>query len=158
LSALALLEDPRRPALCFADAINRRDSEAAGALFAPDGVWSLPGLPDAVGPAAIAERVRALLAEYSAVIQIVNEGWMQMDGDIAVVRWYVSEVIGDETSASTSIGVYHDLVRREADGWRFSRRRYQAMYVRAADGTAKVRAFPSSTVEEFTVDAVKAGK
>lgn len=109
----------------FSDAVNRRDPAAAGALFAEDGTWHVPGMDVQHGPDAVAAQLQGLLDGMTSLVQLVHSGTVDVDGDRASARWYLSEhgVTTDGTPV-TFVGCYDDVAERGAGAWRFAERRF----------------------------------
>jgi SnoaL-like domain len=73
------------------------------------------------------ERLRGLWAFF---VQTAHPGTIQLDGDTAAGRAYVSEFGRFRDGGSTlNYSVYHDRYRRTPDGWRFAERTYEVRYV-----------------------------
>ena len=112
----------------FADIVNRRAYDELPEVWANEGVWQIPGYDDCIGPAAMADRLRGLLDNHEALVQLVHSGRIWLDDNRAAGRWYISEVArGVDGQSRMFAGVYHDETVRKADGWRFIRRRYESL-------------------------------
>jgi ketosteroid isomerase-like protein len=63
------------------------------------------------------------------LVQNTHPGIIQLDGDTATGRAYMSEVIRllDGTS-ELNYAIYHDRYQRTADGWKFTERVYEVRY------------------------------
>lgn len=113
----------------YADAVCRRDAEAWAATWAEDGVWQLPGAPRVQGRDAIVALWRNAMAGLPFVAQLVHQGVLDIDGDRATGRWYLTETLKTaDGSGRHDIGVYEDRYVRTADGWRFSERHYTILH------------------------------
>ena len=68
---------------------------------------------------------------------------MELDGDRATARWYLSEV-GHTTGGDKifTVGVYHDELERIDGAWKFTLRRFDALYQGPPDLSGNVTAFP----------------
>jgi SnoaL-like domain len=120
-------------AAAFTDAANRRDGVAAARLFTEAGVWSLPGLEDVEGQDRIAETMGRVLGRFDFLVQLLHQGTIEIDGERARARWYLSELAGDhEGRCWATTAVYDDvlsLTRRgsracsEMPRWSFATRR-----------------------------------
>ena len=115
----------------FTDAVMMNDHNRLGSLFTPDGVLRIPlGGIEAVGP----EQIRALgerrqaLAEY--FVQTTHPGTIELDGDTATGRAYLSELARlRDGSSYLNYFVYHDRFQRTPDGWKFAERAAEFRYL-----------------------------
>jgi ketosteroid isomerase-like protein len=132
----------------FTDAVMMNDHGRLASLFTPGGAVRIPlGSIEAVGR----EEIRALgerrqaLADY--VVQTTHPGTVQLDGDTAAGRAYLSELIRlRDGSSHLNYFVYHDRYQRTPEGWKFTERVAEFRYLdttpltgsapRTADGTA----------------------
>lgn len=132
-SLLARLEaesDIRRLVGLYCDAVNRRDADAAGVLFAPDAEIRIADFPGIAGTEAIREGMRQTFAQHAFLRQQCDVGLINADGDQARARLSVFEASqrAGEDGVSLIFGFYEDLYVRLAEGWRFSRRRYTMQF------------------------------
>jgi ketosteroid isomerase-like protein len=121
--------------LRFGDAVNRVDIAQFEATWAPEATWIIDPPTDyrSSGPreeiaSAFGE---ALRATYESFVQIVHGAVVEVDGDRATARGWVTErgiLIGGEKGYFNH-GVYDDQLIRTGEGWRFSQRHYQYLYV-----------------------------
>ncbi|GLW13223.1 hypothetical protein Misp01_83510 [Microtetraspora sp. NBRC 13810] len=115
----------------FTDAGMMRDYDRLASLFTQDGVWRIPdvnvGFVSREEIRAGVERLREL---WDFFVQNVHPGTIQLQGDTAVGRAYVSE-FGRMRDGSSHLNyaVYHDRYRRTSDGWKFAERVYEIRYV-----------------------------
>jgi hypothetical protein len=124
----------RQLAVRFADALTRGDFTDMPRLWSPDGAWRImpPGDVDVRGDG---ERMRRLFAErrtrWQWFIQIVHDGIVEVDGDRAHARWYLTELgrPADGGADYANHGLYVDELVRGADGWRFRARTYHYLYL-----------------------------
>jgi ketosteroid isomerase-like protein len=115
----------------FTDAVMMNDHERLASLFTLDGAVRIPlANIEAVGR----EQIRALserrqtLADY--FIQTAHPGTIEVDGDAATGRAYLSEVArGRDIGSQLSYFVYHDGYQRTPDGWKFTERIAEFRYV-----------------------------
>ncbi len=113
----------------YADAVCRRDEAAWADTWADDGLWCLPGAPAARGKEAIVALWVGAMAGFPFVAQIVNYGTLQIDGDRASGRWYLTEDIKfADGGGMHNISTYQDKYVKTADGWKFSERHYAILY------------------------------
>jgi len=114
----------------FTDAAMMCDYDRVASLFTPDGALRMPDVPvELVGRDQIRawrER-REAMVEY--FVQTAHPGTIQLDGDAATGRAYMSEVIRllDGTS-ELNYAIYHDRYQRTGDGWKFTERVYEVRY------------------------------
>jgi ketosteroid isomerase-like protein len=114
----------------FTDAAMMRDSDRAASLFTPDGALRMPNVPvELVGREEIrgwGERVPAIVDYF---VQTTHPGMIQLDGDTATGRAYMSELIGLRDGRSElNYAIYHDRYQRTGDGWKFTERVYEVRY------------------------------
>ncbi len=127
----------------FTDAVNRRSPAELGPLFAEDGVWVVPGFGETTGRDAIVGLLADLLGRFSFLVQMVHSGVVEVDGDRARARWYLSEfAISDDARGWRFVGVYQDSHVREDDTWLFERRKFDFLYRGPADASGKRYPFP----------------
>ena len=115
----------------FTDAVMMNDHDRLASLFMPDGAVRIPlGNIEAVGR----EQIRALgerrqaLADY--FLQTTHPGTIQLDGDTAAGRAYLSELArGRDGSSHLNYFVYHDRYQRTGDGWKFIERVAEFRYL-----------------------------
>jgi ketosteroid isomerase-like protein len=113
------------------DAGMMNDYDRAASLFTEDAVLRMPHANvKLVG----LEQLRAFGARRDALVeyfvQTTHPGTIQIDGDTASGRAYLSEVIRlRDGSSHLNYGIYHDRYRRTADGWKFTERVYEIRYV-----------------------------
>ncbi len=149
LFAIRLLHD------CYADAVNRRDADAWGALWAEDARGDLMGR-QVSGRAAILATRRATMAGLRVVGFFCQPGMIRVGGDEAEGRVWTHEVrggarpwrrtslaahvLGGTKGKRRPLGCYEDREVRGADGRsRFRARRFTLRRDegRATGGTAK---------------------
>ena len=115
----------------FADAVMMNDHDRLASLFTPDGAVRIPlGNIEAVGR----EQIRALGERRQAVadyfVQTTHPGTIQLDGDTATGRAYLSEVAHLRNGGShLNYFAYHDRYQRTPDGWKFTERAAEFRYV-----------------------------
>lgn len=115
----------------FTDAVMMHDYDRLVSLFTEDGVVRIPDInAEAVirdGKIAGVERLQGL---WDYFVQTTHPGTIQLEGDTAVGRAYLSE-LGHMRDGSSHLnyGVYHDRYQRTPDGWKFAERVYEFIYV-----------------------------
>ena len=113
------------------DAVMMRDYDRGAALFTEDGVVRIPYINvELVGREELragAERMQGL---WDYFVQTTHPGTIQLLGDTAVGRAYISE-FGHlrDGSSQLNYAVYHDRYRRTPDGWKFAERVYEVRYL-----------------------------
>lgn len=113
----------------YADAVNRRDEALWSSTWAEDGVWSLPGR-SVEGREAVVAMWVAAMGSFEFVAQLVYQGTLQIEGDQANGRWYLTEhlqPVGADEGRFT-IGTYADEYIRQDGDWRFASRQYEVLY------------------------------
>jgi ketosteroid isomerase-like protein len=116
----------------FTDAAMMREYDRFASLFTQDGAWRMPHVGvELIGPEEIRagiERAQEHLWEY--FVQNTHAGTIQLDGDTATGRAYVSEFgrMRDDRS-QLHYALYHDTYRRTPGGWRFAERIYEIRYL-----------------------------
>lgn len=86
------------------------------------------------------ERLQGLLDYF---VQTTHPGTIQLDGDTAAGRAYISELVRVRDGRSElNYAVYHDRYQRTPDGWRFTERVYEVRYLDTTPlaGSAPARA------------------
>jgi uncharacterized protein (TIGR02246 family) len=115
----------------FTDAVMTNDHDRLASLFTPDGAVRIPeGDIEAAGR----EEIRSLgerrqaLADY--FVQTTHPGTIQLDGDTATGRTYLSELAHVRDGGShLNYFVYHDRYQRTRDGWKFIERVAEFRYI-----------------------------
>ena len=126
----------------YSDAVARRDEADWAATWAADGEWRVLGR-SVQGREEVTALWSKLMGGLSFVLQLPNAGLIELDGDRAKGRWYITEhgKLEDGTALLT-LGVYHDEYTRGADGWRFRRRRFDVLHMGPPDLTGQIVPFP----------------
>jgi ketosteroid isomerase-like protein len=114
-----------------ADAVMMRDYDRAASLFTPDAVVRMPNVPvELIGREQIhawGERVPTFVDYF---VQTTHPGTIELDGDTASGRTYLSELIRlRDGSSQLNYAIYHDRYQRTADGWKFAERVYEVRYL-----------------------------
>ena len=113
------------------DAAMMRDYDRVASLFTNDGVVRIPHIgAEAVSREEIragSERLQALLDYF---VQTTHPGTIQLDGDTASGRVYISELMRfSDGRSELNYAIYHDRYRRTSDGWKFTERVYEVRYL-----------------------------
>jgi hypothetical protein len=88
---------------CYADAVNRRDAAAWGALWAEDARWELMGM------------------QVDGRAQI---GAIVVTGDRAEGRVWTHELLDGPEGERRPLGRYDDVYVKRGDSWLFAERRF----------------------------------
>ena len=115
----------------FTDAVMMRDYDRLASLFTQDGVVRIPHInAEATSREEIRAGVERLQGLWDYFVQTTHPGTIQLEGDTAVGRAYISE-LGRMRDGSSHLNysVYHDRYRRTPDGWRFAERVYEVVYL-----------------------------
>ncbi|MEU4393084.1 nuclear transport factor 2 family protein [Kribbella sp. NPDC023855] len=115
----------------FADSAMMRDWDRFAGLFTQDGTWRMPHAGMVfTGRDEIRPAIERLQGNWQFFIQTVHLGTIQLDGDTATGRSYVEEFGNfNDGSSHRNYARYHDLYQRTPDGWRFTERKYEVLYV-----------------------------
>ncbi len=117
----------------YTDAINRGAIDDIAPTYDGDAVFTMMDRPSVVGREAILDVLRATVARYHLVLQLVHSGVVQLDGgdrDRARARWQITELqIPVDQPPRFVAGRYEDEYVRRADGWKFARRTFTARYL-----------------------------
>ncbi len=118
----------------YTDAINRSDVDDIAPVYDDEAVFTMMDRPSVVGRTAILDTLRATVARYELVMQLVHSGVVQVDGDRARARWQITELqIMKDGQRRLVAGRYEDEHVRRSDGWKFSRRTFTARYLGDVD-------------------------
>lgn len=115
----------------FTDAAMMNDHERLVSLFVPDGAVRIPaGNVEAIGH----DGIRALGQQREVImevfVQTTHPGVIQLDGDTASGRAYMSELIRlRDGSSHLNYAIYHDTYARTPDGWKFTERVFEIRYL-----------------------------
>jgi ketosteroid isomerase-like protein len=115
------------------DAVMLRDYDRVASLFTHDAAVRMPHIcVEVVGRDEIRAAVERLQGLWDYFVQTTHPGAIQLDGDTASGRAYVSELgrMHDGTS-HLNYALYHDRYERTADGWKFAERVYEIRYLDA---------------------------
>jgi ketosteroid isomerase-like protein len=108
----------------FTDTVMMRDPDRLASLFTEDGVWRIPQSSNS--PAGS----KRLQGQWDYFVQNTHPGTIQLLGDTAVGRAYISELIHlRDGSSHLNYAVYHDRYQRIEDGWKFAERVYEVRYL-----------------------------
>ena len=103
----------------YIDAVNRYSADDWTATWAVDASWDLLG---------------HVVEGREAILMMLNSGTLQVDGQRATGRWYLTEHLKPKDGdANMVLGVYDDEYSSESGSWLFTRRRYRILYQGAPD-------------------------
>jgi hypothetical protein len=113
----------RRLGAAYSDACNRLCAEDVAALFAPDGTMGMAGGKTARGEK-ILKNFQIVLGAQSFLLQTLHSGLIDLDGDVARGRWWVSEILRPREGGGYlhNHGFYEDSYVRLPSGWRIQNR------------------------------------
>lgn len=115
-------------AASYIDAVNRTDGETWKATWSETGTWCLMGT-EISGREALFGFWQTAMSGFKFVIMVLNSGTIDITGDTASGRWYVTEhLMGQDGNGIHIEGVYDDRYVREDGRWVFSKREYQVIY------------------------------
>jgi uncharacterized protein (TIGR02246 family) len=122
----------------YADAVNRRDAQAWGDTWADDGTWHVLG-QTVTGREPLVKFWGGAMGFFAWVLQLVHSGEVQITGDTARTRFYLSEVGETQTGDRLyTVGVYEDELVKTDGAWRFQVRRFEHLYQSAPDLSGRV--------------------
>jgi uncharacterized protein (TIGR02246 family) len=115
----------------FTDALMMGDYDRFAALFTPDGAWHIPYVNvEHVGRERIRAGIERMQELWEYFVQTTHPGSIQLDGDTASGRAYITEFGRFRDGRSErNYSLYHDRYRRTPDGWRFTERVYEVRYL-----------------------------
>lgn len=115
----------------YTDALMSHDYDRFASLFTADGAWRIPYIKEEFfGRDSIRTGVENLQGLWQYFVQTTHPGAIELDGDTASGRSYVSE-LGQMRSGKSQLNyaLYHDRYQRTAEGWKFSERLYEVRYL-----------------------------
>jgi uncharacterized protein (TIGR02246 family) len=115
----------------YTDAIMMRDYDRFASLFTEDGAWRMPHIDqEFVGRKEIHAAIERLQGLWEYFVQTAHPGTIQLEGDTAMGRAYVTEFGRTRDGRSQlNYSVWHDRYQRASDGWKFTERVYEVMYL-----------------------------
>lgn len=115
----------------YTDAVMMRDYGRVASLFTPGGALRMPNVPvDLVGREDIRAWGDRVPAVVDYLVQTTHPGIIELDGDTASGRAYLSELIHlHDGSSHLNYAIYHDRYQRTGDGWKFTERVYEIRYL-----------------------------
>ena len=113
----------------YADGVNRYDPKTWGSTWAEDAQWSLREGQALQGREAIVAFWCSVMDTLAFAIMIPSSCQIEVNGDTAVGRWYMNEVVKEaEGRGAEIVGVYNDVYVKRDGRWYFMNRRYHMLY------------------------------
>ena len=115
----------------FTDALMMHDYDRFASLFTEDGAWRIPYINvEIVSRDEIRAAIERMQGLWEYFVQIAHPGTIRLQGDTAIGRTYISELMrGRDGSSHLNYAVYHDRYQRTAGGWKFTERVYEVRYL-----------------------------
>jgi ketosteroid isomerase-like protein len=112
----------------YNDAVMRFDAEAWGANWSEDAHWSVPGLADATGRAAIVAQWQQAMAAFDCVGFFASAGPLVVEHQHARGTWYQQEFLYfKDGTKRVVIGRYDDEYVKQSGRWYFRKRSYSVL-------------------------------
>lgn len=117
----------------YADAVNRVDEELWASIWAEDSHWDLSHYPElgiVEGKEAIVALWRDAMPHYPKLSFLVSVGMIQVDGDQAQARTYISEVYEDPETLKDkrARACYHDKLVKRGGAWLLQSRSFTIIH------------------------------
>ena len=115
----------------YTDAVMVRDYDRLASLFTEDGVVRMPHInEEAVSREEIRAGIERLQDLLDYFVQTTHPGTIEVDGDAAAGRAYISELVRLRDGRSQlNYAIYHDRYQRTREGWKFAERVYEVRYL-----------------------------
>jgi ketosteroid isomerase-like protein len=134
----------------FTDAVMMRDYDRLASLFTEDGIVRMPHVnAEATSRGEILAGIERMQGLWDYFVQNTHPGTIRIDGDTAVGRAYVSELMHGRPGSHLNYSVYHDRYLRTPEGWKFTERVYEVRYV---DTTPLTGSAPAAVPEHKSRD------
>jgi ketosteroid isomerase-like protein len=127
--------------VAFCDAVTRGDWDRYESLWAPDGVWEedAPFAGRFEGASAIRSAAESSTARVQLYAQTAHGTLVDELGEAtASARTTIRGLSVLDGRTIENLGIYHDVLVRLDDGWRFQRRFLQNLFVAEGDLTGTV--------------------
>ena len=109
-------------------AVIENDAEAWGVNWSEDGLWNLGEGQEIVGREAIVKHWQEAMEVFSFVGMFAQPKFIYIDRDAAYAHWHTNELAKKSNGEMMRfIGLYKDVYRREANGWKILERRYEIL-------------------------------
>jgi ketosteroid isomerase-like protein len=130
----------------FTDAVMMRDFDRVASLFTPDGSVRMPHIDaEATSREEIRAGIERMQGLWDLFVQNTHPGTIELHGDTAHGRAYISELMHGPGGSHLNYAVYHDSYRRTSDGWKFIERVYEIRYVDTTPLTGSTPHSPART-------------
>jgi ketosteroid isomerase-like protein len=114
----------------FTDAVMMRDYDRLASLFTRDGAVRMPHIgAEATSREEIRAGIERMQGLWDYFVQNAHPGTIELDGDTARGRAYISELMHGRGGSHLNYAVYHDSYQRTREGWKFTERVYEVKYV-----------------------------
>jgi ketosteroid isomerase-like protein len=114
----------------FTDAVMMRDYDRLASLFTEDGAVRMPHInAEASNRDEIRAGIERMQGLWDFFVQTTHPGTIELDGDAAQGRAYISELMHGPDGSHLNSAVYHDRYRRTQEGWKFTERVYEVRYL-----------------------------
>jgi len=118
----------------YSDAVTRKDRKQWTATWAADATWDLGKGRTTAGRDEIVDFWQSAVDQLDVVVQLVHNGTVEVDGDSAHGRWYISEHLRRSNGApGMLLGWYDDTYARVDGEWLFTSRNLTLLYHGAPD-------------------------
>ncbi|PSK93692.1 ketosteroid isomerase-like protein [Murinocardiopsis flavida] len=118
----------------YADAAMMGDYDRLASLFTHDALLRIPTIAEFTSREEIRAGIERLRSNWEVFMHLVHPGTIQVDGDTATGRTYITETGRfHDGRVHLNHSIYHDRYRRTPDGWQFTQRIYEVRY-REDDG------------------------
>lgn len=112
----------------YIDAVNRYNADDWIATWSESATWDLMG-HEVEGSEAILATWQGAMSGFDMVVMMLNSGTIQVDGEQATGRWYITEHLNPkDADANMTLGVYDDEYGLVDGHWVFTRRSYKVIY------------------------------
>ena len=109
-------------------AVIENDAEAWGVNWSEDGLWNLGEGREIVGRKAIVKHWQEAMEVFSFVGMFAQPKFISIDRDSAHAHWHTNELAKKSNGEMMRfIGLYKDVYRRGANGWKILERRYEIL-------------------------------
>ena len=127
----------------YADAVNRGDIEAWSDLWVEDCLYTLDSNLILKGRESVVSLYKKSMGYHEYMYQLIHSGMIDLNKDTASGRWYVSEYRGmKQEKLNFVIGAYQDRYVKTSEGWKFSERHFDQIYLETRSGETKGQYFP----------------
>ena len=109
-------------------AVIENDAAAWESNWCSDGLWSLGEGQEIEGREAILIHWQEAMEVFSFVGMFAQPKFISIDGDTAYAHWHTNELAKKSDGEMLRfVGLYKDIYRREATGWKILERRYEIL-------------------------------